>query len=257
MQDWNSAQYLKFEKQRTRPSLDLAKNIPLTCPNHIIDIGCGPGNSTAILKSVFPDADILGVDNSESMLKKGPRKSPGPYVSILQCGNGFGKKSMSATMSFFSTACIQWIPNHRDLIRNLLNLLTENGVLAVQIPMSNQEPLFQIIYDVIAQPRWGFAATNFRTSATLTPDEYFHILSDFSSDFDLWETAYYHRMPNRQALLEWVKGTRLRPYLNALDKAAAEEFEQEILTRAVKAYPVQPNGEIVFRFNRFFFTATR
>lgn len=256
MQDWNSAQYLKFEKQRTRPSLDLAKNIPLTCPNHIIDIGCGPGNSTAILKSVFPDADILGVDNSESMLKKA--RANHPDLMFRYCNVEMDLEKIHERYDVvFSNACIQWIPNHRDLIRNLLNLLTENGVLAVQIPMSNQEPLFQIIYDVIAQPRWGFAATNFRTSATLTPDEYFHILSDFSSNFDLWETAYYHRMPNRQALLEWVKGTRLRPYLNALDKVAAEEFEQEILARAVKAYPVQPNGEIVFRFNRFFFTATR
>lgn len=256
MQDWNSAQYLKFEKQRTRPSLDLAKNIPLTCPNHIIDIGCGPGNSTAILKSVFPDADILGVDNSESMLKKACANHPD--LMFRYCNVEMDLEKIHERYDVvFSNACIQWIPNHRDLIRNLLNLLTENGVLAVQIPMSNQEPLFQIIYDVIAQPRWGFAATNFRTSATLTPDEYFHILSDFSSDFDLWETAYYHRMPNHQALLEWVKGTRLRPYLNALDKAAAEEFEQEILARAVKAYPVQPNGGIVFRFNRFFFTATR
>lgn len=256
MKDWSSAQYLKFESQRTQPSIDLAKRISLAHPGKIIDIGCGPGNSTSVLRDVFPDADILGIDSSENMLEKA--RANYPELSFERCNaeTELGKINERYDI-VFSNACIQWIPDHRKLIRNMLNLLTENGVLAVQIPMTNQEPLFKIIYDVVAEPRWGFGPLEFNTVSTLTPEEYFNILSSLSSDFDIWETAYYHRMPNHRALLEWVKGTRLRPYLNTLDEKAAAEFEQEIYNRVVETYPVQPNGEIMFRFNRFFFTAVK
>ncbi len=257
MKDWNSAQYLKFERQRTQPSIDLARRIDLVSPNKVLDIGCGPGNSTAVLRQFFPEAQILGIDSSQNMLAKARGNYPDLSFQRCDAETELDKLGEGQYDIVFSNACIQWIPDHRKLIGEMFRLLKKGGILAVQIPMSNAEPLFQIIYDIIARPEWGFGPMKLRTSSTLTPEEYFHILSDLSGDFDLWETAYYHRMPNHQALLEWVKGTRLRPYLNALDESSAAAFEKEIFSRAVKAYPAQPNGEILFRFNRFFFTASR
>lgn len=256
MNDWNSEQYLKFENQRTQPSIDLAQKINLAHPDKIVDIGCGPGNSTAVLKDIFPGAELLGIDSSKNMLQKA--RANYPELAFKRCDAQKELGTLGERFDIvFSNACIQWIPNHRELLRNMMDLLHEGGVLAVQMPMSNREPLFEIIYDVVAQPRWNFGPLELNTVSTLTPEEYFDILNGLSSDFDLWETVYYHRMPSHPALLEWVKGTRLRPYLNALDESSAAAFEAEILNRAIKTYPVQPNGEIIFRFNRLFFTAVK
>jgi trans-aconitate 2-methyltransferase len=215
MKDWNSAQYLKFESQRDTACCDLAKRIGLAHPGNIIDIGCGPGNSNKCFAGALPRADILGIDSSENLLEKA--RANYPELSFKRCNaeTELGR-SASGTMFAFSNACIQWIPNQRELIRNMLNLLNENGVLAVQIPMTDREPLFKIFMIWCCKPRWGFGQLEFQTVPTLTPEEYLHILSDLSSDFDIWKRPYYHRMPNHTALLEWVKGTRLRPYLNAV-----------------------------------------
>ncbi len=256
MADWNSAQYLKFERQRTQPSADLAKRIGLTDPKRILDIGCGPGNSTALLKRFFPDAEVVGADNSENMLEKA--RASHPDLSFVRCDAETELGTLGGGYDVvFSNACIQWIPDHHKLIGEMFSLLGRGGVLAVQLPMSDGEPLFQIIREVAAEPRWGLGSMQLRTLSILSPAEYFDILSGLTEEFELWETAYYHRMPSHQALIEWVKGTRLRPYLSALSPAEAAEFEGELLRRASKVYPVQPNGEILFRFNRFFFTAVK
>ena len=256
MADWNSAQYLKFERQRTQPSADLARRISLAAPKRILDIGCGPGNSTALLKEFFPDAEVIGADNSENMLEKARASYPG--LSFVRCDAETELGSLGGGYDVvFSNACIQWIPNHRKLIGEMFSLLGSGGVLAVQLPMSDEEPLFRIIREVTAELRWGFGPMEIRTVSTLSPAEYFNILSELAEEFDLWETAYYHRMPSHQALIEWAKGTRLRPYLSALPPADAAEFEEVLLRRASDAYPAQPNGEIMFRFNRFFFTAVK
>ena len=254
--DWNSVQYLKFERQRTQPSIDLAKRIEVSDPKRIVDIGCGPGNSTAVLKRFFPDATIIGADNSENML--GKAKANYPDFDFVFCD---AEKDLSALGDgydvVFSNACIQWIPDHPKLIPALFSLLKPGGVLAVQVPMTKGAPLFEIIDEITADPKWGFAELGLRVCTVLDTGDYFDILSGCSENFDLWETVYYHRMPDHEAMLEWIRGTRLRPFLRVLDKERAAEFEREIMERATPFYPPQENGEILFRFNRFFFTASR
>ena len=139
----------------------------------------------------------------------------------------------------------------------LFNQLNKNGVLAVQMPMNEQETLFTIMNDVLSEPQWSFSSMNMETNKTLLPEEYFDILSSCTESFDIWETTYYHNMPSIEAMVEWVKGTRLRPYLNALDKNNAEKLEAEIVKRAAIAYDTQENSEIIFKFRRFFFTASK
>jgi trans-aconitate methyltransferase len=255
MSEWNSEQYLRFKEQRTQPAIDLVKRISFENPKKILDIGCGPGNSTSVLKKAFPQANILGVDNSDNMVKKA--KELYPDINFELCDVTTELDRLDKYDIIFSNACLQWIPNHREFIPMLFSRLNVNGILAVQIPMNSQETLFKIMNDVISEPHWGFSSMNIETNETLRPEDYFDILSSCTSNFDIWETVYYHNMPSVEAMVEWVKGTRLRPYLNALDNSEAESLEKEITRRAADAYSTQANGEIIFKFRRFFFVASK
>ncbi|MDE6385937.1 MAG: methyltransferase domain-containing protein [Eubacterium sp.] len=256
MSDWNASQYLKFEQQRTVPAIDLIKKADVVNPQKIIDIGCGPGNSTAVLKDFYPEADILGVDYSDNMLKKA--KSKYPEISFEKCDAGKDLKNINEKYDLvFSNACIQWIPNHKELIKDMLGILSDNGVLAVQAPINGNAPLFKIIKEVASDSKWHFPSDIDKTNRMLETSRYFDILNELASYSDIWETVYYHSMPSHNALIEWVKGTRLLPYLNALSNEIQQEFLNEILEKAKAAYPIQKNGEIIFHFRRFFFIAKK
>lgn len=250
MSDWNPEKYLQFKKQRTQPAIDLANRVRESDPKTIVDIGCGPGNSTAVLKSVFPYADILGIDSSENMIQKA--KAEHGDLKFKRCSaeelDGFYDL-------LFSNACLQWIPDHEILIPRLMRNLTEDGVLAVQMPMNQNEPLFRIIREVAADPKWDFENVQLEKNDVLTPGEYFDILSACSSRFEMWETVYYHAMPSHDSLLDWVRSTRLRPYLDALNDANQAAFENEILNKVKDTYPVTQSGEVILKFRRFFFVA--
>lgn len=255
MSKWSSMQYLKFENQRTQPAIDLVKKITVKQPKNILDIGCGPGNSTFVLKKMFPQAYILGVDNSEDMIKRA--KETYPDINFQICDITTETDKLDNYDVIFSNACLQWIPDHETFIPILFKKLNKNGILAIQIPINGEETLFKIMNDVISEPQWNFSSMDIETNGTLLPEEYFDILSGCTNNFDIWETVYYHNMPSVEAMVEWIKGTRLRPYLNALEKANAEKLEMEILKRAEAVYKVQKNGEIIFKFRRLFFVACK
>lgn len=255
MSEWNAEQYLKFKSQRTQPAMDLAQRIAADNPQTVLDVGCGPGNSTKVLKQVFPKAHIVGIDSSENMIQKARETYPDIEFQVMDITEE--NRSLENLDIIFSNACLQWIPNHQELLPGLFHKLSKGGVLAVQIPMNFQEKLFAIMSEIIQEDRWDFSSMPAEPNATLTGEEYFDILSSLTDNFDIWETVYYHNMPSVDAMTEWIKGTRLRPYLNALSSSDAEKLIQEITEKASKVYTKQKNGEIIFRFRRFFFTATR
>lgn len=256
MTDWSANQYTKFIKERTQPAIDLANKITLSNPRKIIDIGCGPGNSTRVLADKFNDAYIVGADNSQNMLDKAKSLNPDLNFMLFDASRDFTdiKERFDVV---FSNACIQWIPTHRELIKNMMGILNDGGMLAVQTPMNYQEPIHLIIGELIKSRKWKNKFANPRLFHNLTQGEYFDLLSEVTDDFSIWETVYCHRMPSHESIIEWYKGTGLRPYLNELSEHDAEEFEREVYNEVVKAYPIQSNGEIIFRFPRFFFTATK
>lgn len=256
MADWNAEQYLKFEQERTLPSKDLIQRIALDAPQRIIDIGCGPGNSTAALYARFPRAWIMGIDNSPAMIETAAAQYPHLHFQLCDAACGFDGLG-SAFDLVFSNACIQWVPDHPALLRNMMGLLRPGGVLAVQTPMNYAEPIHQIIGEVAGSARWKKYFDSPRIFYNLKPAAYFDLLSEIASDFQMWTTTYYHRMPSHQSIMEWYRGTGLRPYLNALDREQRACFEAEIFREVQKAYPVQANGEVIFRFPRLFFTAVK
>lgn len=255
MSEWNPEQYLKFQSQRTQPATDLVKRITVTDPQKILDIGCGPGNSTEVLKNAFPHAQILGIDSSANMIARA--RESHPDIAFQRIDIADENEYLGNFDIIFSNACLQWIPNHRELIPRVFDWLNTGGVLAVQIPMNKQEKLFAIMDETISEDKWDFSSMPAEFNRTLKCEEYFDILSSLTKRFDIWETVYYHNMPSIDAMVEWIKGTRLRPYLNALHDADAQKIIQEIAEKASKVYKKQENGEIIFKFRRFFFTAVR
>lgn len=256
MADWNSALYLKFRAERTQPAIDLSKRIHVKNPKRIIDIGCGPGNSTHVLANQFSGASVLGVDNSADMIETARKTYP--TIDFQMCDASKDLPAMGDTFDIvFSNACIQWIPDHHQLLPHMMGLLREGGELAIQTPMNYQEPIHQIILELVSSQTWAHKFSSPRIFYNLSPGEYFDLLSDIASDFTMWETIYCHRMSSHQSILEWYRGTGLRPYLNALSEQDRAAFEKDVLDEVVKAYPIQRNGEIIFRFPRLFLLATK
>lgn len=250
--NWNADKYLAFKSERTQPSVDLAGRIPLQSPGKIIDIGCGPGNSTEQLKIRYPSAHIIGADNSESMVKAARENYPDmDFIHLDASTELTGIREKFDVV--FSNACIQWIPDHPRLLTEMSSLLSVGGVLAVQLPMIYDEPIHRILLETAKSDKWRGKLGGARNFYTLSPEEYYDILADISPDFSMWQTTYFHRMKSHRDIIEWYKGTGMRPYLESLSPEESEEFEEEIFRRVTEEYRVQANGEIIFRFPRLFF----
>lgn len=255
MADWNSEQYLKFKAQRTQPAIDLAARLDGS-PREIIDLGCGPGNSTRVLKNRFPKAHIIGADSSENMLAKAREENPDLEFSLLDLNGDISAFEGGFDVAF-SNACFQWIQNHRELLPRVFGLLKQGGALAVQIPMNFDEPIHKIIARISESEAWRGKFPEKRVFETLSPGEYFDILSELTDDFELWQTTYFHRMPSIESIIEWYKSTGLRTYLAALSEADGKAFIADISAELEREYPKQKNGEIIFKFPRFFFIARK
>lgn len=254
MEDWNSVQYLMFENERTQPAIDLANRICIDNPRKIADIGCGPGNSTNVLAERFPHSYILGVDNSENMIEKARKDYQN--LDFKLCDVGTDLLNLDHDFDIvFSNACIQWIPDHNKLLRNMMKILKPGGILAVQIPMNYEEPIHKIIKEVSTSDKWKGEFNYTRAMYNLSQSEYFDLLSEISVEFSMWETTYFHKLKSHNDIMEWYRGTGLRPYLESLCDDKKKLFENDILKRVIEEYPEQKNGNIIFRFPRFFFVA--
>ena len=204
----------------------------------------------------FPGAHILGVDNSENMIATAQRDYPELEFRLFDATGPLSELGGSFDV-VYSNACIQWVPDHPALLRRMMDILAPGGVMAVQIPNNFDAPVHRIIREVVAGPEWKPQFPSPRIFHSLPPDDYFDLLAELSDHFHLWQTTYFQRMPSHRALLEWYRGTGLRPYLAALDDVKRPLFEAEILRRIAERYPVRRNGEIIFHFPRLFFTAVR
>lgn len=256
MTQWNAEQYLKFEKQRTRPAIDLSARIPIAHPKKIVDIGCGPGNSTAVLQQRFPEAEILGVDASDEMVRAA--REAHPDLHFEKCDAQIDLPTIGTDYDVvFSNACLQWIPDHPAMVRHMLDVLHPGGILAVQIPITGDEPIHKILMKLVQSPQWKQSFLRPRAMYCLTPSSYYDLLSETTQDFHIWQTTYFHHMPNHEAIVEWYRGTGLRPYLNALHPDRRERFVEDVRKEVRRAYHAQKDGTVIFRYPRLFFVATK
>lgn len=256
MVQWDSVQYLRFKRERTQPARDLAMQLPADdgTVTRVLDIGCGPGNSTAVLCERYPHAAILGVDNSPEMIAAA--RDAHPDIEFASCDVSCELDTLPHDFDIvFSNACIQWVPDHATLIPALLGLLKPGGTLAVQTPMNYEEPIHRIIAQVVRSPRFADRLSQRREFFNLTPPEYWELLHEHAQQFRMWKTTYMHTLPSHEAIMDWYRGTGMRPYLQALDDTDRAAFEAEVFARVCEAYPTQSDGSIIFPFPRFFFTA--
>lgn len=256
MQDWDSAQYVKFEEERTQPARDLAGAIPLTGAAKILDVGCGPGNSTRVLMDTFPGAAVLGADTSDNMLAAA--RVALPKATFVKCDIAGNVSALGGDYDIvFSNACLQWVPGHPKLIPRLLGLLRPGGVLAVQVPMQDRAHIHTIVGTAASQPPWSRHIPQEPLFHTLTEQAYIDLLTSLSPQYRVWKTVYYHIFDSHDIILEWYRGTGLRPYLHALPQEQRPAFEAHILEKVRAAYPQQQNGQVAFPFPRFFFVVQK
>ncbi len=254
--DWNPELYLKFDKERTQPSIDLVSRIDFDKPEKIIDVGCGPGNSTQILVLRWPDSNVIGVDNSPAMIEKAKKDFPNQDWRILDAGKDVLDEKFDIV---FSNATIQWIPNHSKLLKRFYNLLPDKGGVAVQIPMFWDMPLGKAISRIATHNRWGAVTKGATEEFTIhNYSFYYDILSELFQSIDIWESDYIHILDSQISILEMIKSTGLKPYLERLESDVdKKDFEDLVLMEIIKDYPLQKNGKVLFPFKRLFFIAKK
>ena len=252
MPTWNAAQYLKFEDERTQPCRDLVARVSLADVRTVIDLGCGPGNSTGVVAERWPGAEITGLDDSASMIEDARRRQP-QYRWIIQDITRWASNPSGEMFDLvFSNAALQWVPNHASLYPQLLARVAPGGAFAVQIPCNLNSPA-QVLMRQIASP-----ATQVREWHAHPRDFYYDLLALDSARLDIWETEYLHVLPNVEAIVEWYKGSGLRPFLEALDtESDRTQFLAEYSKRIREAYTPRPDEKILFAFRRLFMVAYR
>ena len=256
MADWSAEQYLKFEDERTRPSRDLLEQIPLAEARRVIDIGCGPGNSTELLVRRWPQAEVIGVDTSADMLRQARERLPGRSFIEANVAHWVPPEK---TDVLFANAIFQWVPGHLRQLQRLLGALTPGGVLAVQMPDNLDEPAHVLMREVaLLEPRRTTLAETARLRDALPkPGVYYDALGPLCSRLEIWHTIYNHALDDAAAIVEWVKGSGLRPFVDLLDPPERKAYLAEYTARIAASYLPQADGKVLLRFPRIFIVAVR
>lgn len=258
MADWNPALYTRFEDERTRPAAELLARVPLESPRLVIDLGCGPGNSTALIAARFPDAEVIGLDTSPAMLESARARLPRLAFALADAATWTPERAPDL---IYANAVLQWLPDHATLLPRLFGLLAPGGVLAVQMPDNLAEPTHRLMRAVAASGPWAAAigdpAVAGRLGRMLEPAAYYDLLAPAAAEVDVWRTAYHHRMADAAAIVDWVRATGLRPFLDPLDPEHRAGF-LDAYTRAIDgAYPPRSDGRRLLAFPRVFVVARK
>ena len=254
---WSATQYRKFEDERNRPIRDLLANIPNTKVATAADLGCGPGNSTELLQARFPDAAATGLDSSADMIEAARKRLP---ATRFELGDIAAWENPGPFDVIFANASMQWVPDHETLYPALVAKLAPGGSLAVQTPDNLEEPAHRLMRQTAADGPWAGKLANAANARTIRHDAdwYYRVLRDRVAALDIWRTTYYHPLAGgANAVVEWFKGTGLRPFLGPLDDAEKAAFLAQYEAAVAQAYPAMPDGTVLLPFPRLFIVATR
>jgi trans-aconitate 2-methyltransferase len=251
---WDPAQYDRYSDERSRPFFELIARVRVDDPHRVVDIGCGPGALTRALFDRWPNARVTGVDSSADMIETAkPLEVPGRLEFVRADLREWHPDTTVDVV--VANAVLQWVPGHRDRIADLAAWLRPGGALAFQVPDNFDEPSHQILRDLRLSARWRdrLGPDADRGAGVERPHTYFDVLADSGLAADVWQTTYLHVLHGDDAVLEWIKGTALRPVLDALagDEAATNAFLAECGAELRVAYPQTPHGTL-FPFRRTF-----
>ena len=257
---WDPGQYLRFGDERGRPFAELVARIGAAEPHHVVDLGCGPGNLTVDLLRRWPAADIVGVDSSPAMVAEARQRAV-PGRLRFEEGDLRAWRPPHPVDVIVCNATLQWVPGHVDLFPDVLDQLRPGGWFAFQVPGNFGAPSHVVLREVARSPRWeAQVGPLLRDDPVCEPEEYLDALTALGCEADVWETTYLHVLPGNESgshpVLEWVRGTALRPVLTALEPADTAAFEDEYAARLSEAYLVGPAGTVL-PYRRIFAVARR
>ena len=255
MHGWDAGQYLQFADERTRPARDLLARLDLAAPRRIVDLGCGPGNSTALLRRRWPEAAITGLDSSPAMLERARRDHRG--IDFAAGDIAEWSPPEGAYDLVFSNAALQWVGDHRRLLPRLVAAIAPEGALAVQMPRNHDFATHALMRQVAAEAPWRDRLAGARDPSPVQPPEfYYDCLAPLCRRVVLWETNYIQIMDGIPAIIAWLSGTGLRPFLDRLDEGEQHAFLDRYAARLDAAFATQQDGRILLPYPRLFFIAT-
>jgi trans-aconitate 2-methyltransferase len=254
---WSAKQYTAFEDERTRPVRDLLAAVPAVAPRSVVDLGCGPGNSTEVLAARFPDATVQGLDSSSDMIAAARRRLPRVQFAI---GGIEDWRDAGPFDVILANAVLQWVPDHARVLPALVSKLTPGGALAVQMPDNLEVPAHRLMRETAAAGPWAPMLAAAAASRTVigSASDYYEMLRPVCSKVDVWRTTYHHPLAGgAAAIVEWFKGSGLRPFLEPLDAASRAAFLERYTAAVAQAYPGSPDGAVLLPFPRLFVVAIR
>jgi len=257
---WSASQYTRFEDERTRPVRDLVAAIPGSDARHVVDIGCGPGNSTEVLMARFPGAAVSGLDNAPDMIAAARKRLPDVNFALVDLAAWADTPDPAPYDVILANAVLQWLPDHAKLFPKLVGKLATGGTLAVQMPDNLDEPAHQLMRKVAAEGPWAqrLASAVDARAPRAPAGWYYELLRPHCARVDVWLTTYHHPLAEGPAgIVEWFKGSGLRPFLDALEPAERPDYLVRYQAEIARAYPALADGSVLLPFPRLFVVATR
>jgi trans-aconitate 2-methyltransferase len=254
---WSAKQYVAFEDERTRPARDLLAAIPPIDARSAIDIGCGPGNSTELLVERFDNAIVRGVDSSTDMIEAARKRLPEMQFDTVDIGTWNDSGPFDV---IFANAVLQWLPDHATLLPSLAARLTKGGSLAIQMPDNLNEPSHRLMREVAANGPWASKLADAAGQRTemASASTYYSMLRPHCKRVDVWRTTYHHPLAGgASGVVEWFKGSGLRPFLDPVDEGERAQYLKQYLAEIEQAYPALEDGTVLLPFPRLFIVATR
>lgn len=255
MSGWDPAQYLKFSQPRLRPALELLLRVELESPALVYDLGCGTGALSRIMAERWPEATVIGVDDSPDMLGRAPEAT----LNLRWLQQDIAAwRPVTPPDLIYSNAALHWLPDHATLLRRLVGSLAPGGVLAVQMPRNFSAPSHLAIAETVRAGPWrARLEPMLRESPVAEPAWYLDLLCSLCPEVDLWQTEYFQILSGENPVKEWTKGTWLKPLLAALPELQRAAFEDAYARRVAQSYPRRADGTTVLPFLRLFFIAKR
>lgn len=254
MADWSPATYLKFEDERTRPARDLLAQVPLEKVRKAVDVGCGPGNSTELIIERYPDAEVIGLDNSPNMLAEAQKRVPTARVENADANIWLPGAD---TDLVYANATYQWIPNHLTHLPRVLAALAPGAVLAVQMPDNLAEPTHRLMTETAAELGWAERLASAARDPLPPPSAYYDALKPHAARLDIWHSVYNHVLAGPEAIVEFIRSTGLRPFIDPLSEVERARFLKTYTAKIAAGYPPIADGKVLLRFPRLFFVAQR
>ncbi|WP_237232985.1 methyltransferase domain-containing protein [Rothia nasisuis] len=257
---WNPSQYLRYASERTRPFADLLAHVPQGAPAVIVDLGCGPGKSTALLRDRWPQARIVGIDGSADMIEAARTANTDPQVEYRQQTIEDWLDGIEAGGErpdlIVSNAVFHWIDNHLELMPRIAEALAPGGSFAFQVAGNFLAPTHALLWEIAAEPEFAPYITTKLIDSVTPAGAYIEALAGEGWYVDAWETTYQHVLQGEDPVYEWLAGAGARPVLTSLPDGVREQFIERYRVALRQAYPATPVGTIL-PFRRIFAVATR